>query len=108
MKKLEVSCPNCGASNAVRAPHGRRICKYCGTEYALVMPETSPSKEDEEQSEGVRRWLMLRFYALIIAVGVVAGLLLFYFVLRSMGIEGPQPANQGRPGFGDMPDNPRR
>jgi hypothetical protein len=71
MATVEVSCPNCGASGGVPAPHETRICSFCGTHY-LLRPVTAPAPEvDPERPSGQA----VDVSAIIIAIVVMLVLL---------------------------------
>lgn len=92
MATVEVSCPNCGASDGVLGPHKTRICKYCGTHYLLDRPKSPKAEEagEELEDQAVEKD---RISAILIAFGVVAILILIVVIAVLANREEEAPAN---------------
>ncbi|MCA8947756.1 MAG: hypothetical protein KDB29_16085 [Planctomycetes bacterium] len=87
MTSVALNCPSCGASESIAAPHGERICEFCGTRYLVRMGEVhSPAPAQSashatESPEEAQQWTNLAIIMGLMVFAVFVGFLVIFWLL---------------------------
>lgn len=87
MASVALNYPGCGATESIAAPHGQRICEFCGTRYRVqvVQPPARQAPDHAAESpEEARQWTNLRIIISLVVRAAFIGFMVVVWLYSSM------------------------